>query len=149
MTRSQLCLLLHELRAYLREGTFVTGSVTGSAYPTLRAYDITVFADEAQSAYVNFDIGATSFAPLGAFPAAMHRAGKKTALAHDYRFPHPLWLVLGITDQLGVFTESVVAFSHCTCEEGRSTGSLFPMARSSESWSAPRDGQCMATLVRD
>jgi len=110
--------LLRELLAYLRAGTFTAGRVTGPAYPTLEGYDITVYVGEAQPAYVNFDIGATSFAPLGAFQAAMHRATKKAALARDYYFPHALWLVLGITDQLGVFTESVAAFGRLQLRGG-------------------------------
>jgi hypothetical protein len=109
--------LLRELLAYLRGGVFVDGPIRG--YTTLGQLDISVSVSQAESALVNLSLPAAAFAPLGPLGPAIARVQRKIERACSYNRRDPLWLILGITEQLGVFTETVETLRRLAIAAGR------------------------------
>jgi hypothetical protein len=108
--------VLAELLAYLAAGTFVTGRITG--YQKLEAFDVMVHASAFQPAYVSLELPATSFSPTGPLTDVFARVQRKINDARNYDRTNPLWLFLGITDMLGVFTETVMQFGQTALASG-------------------------------
>jgi len=61
----------------------------------------------APAGYIKFDDSACSFDPRGLVSLALRMIARKRASAESYTGAIPLWLILGLTDERGVYTESL------------------------------------------
>lgn len=109
-TRKRLLQIMEDL---LRSGCYRKWLDSGSRWVTDWAggsLGYTLYVSPAPFAprgYIKFENGACTFDPRALTVPALRMIERKKALAESYRRSYPLWLILGLTDEQGVFTESL------------------------------------------
>jgi hypothetical protein len=105
--------LLHIMEAMLRSGAYRKWLDSGTSWVTDWAgasLGYTLYITPAPflpKGYMKFDNGACTFNPLALTGPALRMIERKRLLAESYRSHYPLWLILGLTDEQGIFTESL------------------------------------------
>jgi hypothetical protein len=91
----------------LLSGGSLGSRITDKRFPTLVEHWAHLYVNAFDGGYIDVTAAANSFDPRGLAEVALKVLKRKQKKAHAYDTTFPLWLILCVTDQRGVFSESL------------------------------------------